>query len=624
MLRQPLEHDHHSQSLLGEPERDALDAPPGGPERDTLAAPPVEPERDALDAPRGEPEGTGPDVEVSQPYDLARAYEDALERLRELELTDEAVRTIASSLHFEEVYPAFASQVGKLVDFDRMTLVPNDPDTGEPLRAEVAGLDIALGEAPLEDAGPGGTAEPAESEIEPDLAASSARSLEDARLLQAGLRSGIRVPLMADGSAVGVLTLWSRLPESYGPRERRLLERLASGIAPAVANALLYRKAQRALEAESSTQEQMVRVERLRAMGELASGVAHDFNNSLAAILGRAQLLIIQVPDDLHLRSLRLIEKAALDSAQVVRRILDFARLDTEDRSASVDVAELLEDVVELTRHKWSDEALSSGRIIEVSAQPGDTLPVLGNYAGLREVLTNLVINACEAIPGDGAIDIGARAVGDRVQISVSDSGVGMSPEVIERVFEPFFTTKGSSGTGLGLSVAYGVISRHNGTIEVESEIGVGTTVRVSLPVAPISEKTQPVPAQVEIGARATASVLVIEDEPLIRETMADVLALEGYKVTLAADGEEGISLFRKGAYDIVFTDLGMPGLSGWDVARAIKRKQKDVPVVMVTGWGVAIDPSEIEGNGVDGILPKPFDIDSVLAIVSQLVGQEA
>ena len=394
-------------------------------------------------------------------------------------------------------------------------------------------------------------------------------------------------------------------------------------VASTIGNIGLYEEVRQALGAKGPTQEQIIHVERLRAMGELASGVAHEFNNALAAILGRTQLLIDQVTDETPLRSLRLIEQAARDSAQVVRRILDFARFDSDAEFSGVDLDQLGADVVELTRHKWSDEAQSKGQTIQVKRHTADIPPALGNYAELREVLTNLVINACETISGDGSIKIATHRSSEFVHISVSDTGMGMSPEVKSRAFEPFFSTKGSRGTGLGLSVALSIISRHNGKIAVESAEGVGTSVRISLPIAlSVTQLDEPVTLGAQEPSRA-AHILVIEDDPLLRETIANILYLGGHRVTLAGDGEEGISLFKKGDYSMVFTDLGMPGMTGWQVVEAIKGHRPNAHVVMVTGWGVAIDQSEIERYGVDGLLPKPFETETMLNLVSQLMEEK-
>ena len=345
----------------------------------------------------------------------------------------------------------------------------------------------------------------------------------------------------------------------------------------------------------------LVRVEGRRAMGEVASEVAHDFNNAVAAILALTQFLMAQITNEDHLRSLRLIDRAVRDSAKIVKRVPDFAKLDTRTAFDGVDVNQLVESVLRLTGHRSL---------------------VWGSHAELCEVLTSVVINACEAIEASGEVGIAAEASQD--QIAVSDTGRGTAPETARRAFEPLSTPEGVLGAGLGLSVAFGIISRHNGMMELESEQGVGTTVRIWLPVAPVAEPLATVDGRGPVPSEHGASVLVIDDDPLIRKTMADLLALDGHEATLAADGEEGISLFESGEYDVVFTDLAMPGMSGWDVAAAIKAKRPHIPVVMVTGWGVTLEQKDVESAGVDAVVPKPFGVRAVLGLVRSLVGERA
>ncbi|MCH8186145.1 MAG: response regulator [Chloroflexi bacterium] len=366
-----------------------------------------------------------------------------------------------------------------------------------------------------------------------------------------------------------------------------------------------------------------VRVEEQRAMRVAASEVAHDFSNVVAAILGHTQALMAQITNEDHLRSLRLIDRMARDSAKIVKRVPDFAKLDSGTVFEDVDVNQLIENVLQLTRQQsWSDDALSKGHPITVNSRPKDVPLVWGNYAELCEVLMSVVTNACEAIDASGTIGVAVEASQDLVQIAVSDTGRGMAPETAQRAFEPFFTTKGVPGAGLGLTVAFGIVIRHNGRMELESEQGVGTTVRIWLPVAPAAGPPATLEGQGPVGSERGASVLVIDDDPLIRRTMADLLALDGHEATLAADGEEGISLFESGEYDVVFTDLAMPGMSGWDVAAAAKAKRPQIPVVILTGWGAALEQKDIESAGVDAVVTKPFGVKAVLGLVRSLVGE--
>ena len=543
----------------------------------------------------------------------------------ELSLVYDIASIMTSSLDIGEVYERFASEFKKLIDFERIVITEVDVSKQVAKHAFVSSSEQLATEVidPLPLAGTGleWVAKHLETSVEGDLRKDRQFPMDE-YLANRGIRSIIRVPIVARSGSVGVLSLSSSRPNVFGERDQAIVEHVARQIAPAIENARLYEEVQQALDSLRSTQEQMVRIERLSAMGELANGVAHDFNNALVAILAQTQLLMRQSSLEPHLRSLQMIERAATESARVVRRILDFAKVDPDAEYSAVDVNRIVDDAVELTRHK-RDEAQSSGRNIRVETHPGDIGPVFGSYTELREMMTNLLINAYEAIEGDGSIDISTSSDDGLVHISIADTGIGMSDETTQRVFEPFFTNKGPSGTGLGLSVAYGIITRHEGTIDVNSEEGRGTTVNLSLPCASkLEEPVAPDPSDAR-DFSGGARILVVEDEPLIRETMADVLSLDGHRVTLASEGEEGLRLFKRDGHDMVFTDLSMPGLSGWQVAEEIKRHRSDVPVVMVTGWGVLIDQSEIEASGVDGVLAKPFAIDDVLGLVHDLLGTD-
>ena len=362
--------------------------------------------------------------------------------------------------------------------------------------------------------------------------------------------------------------------------------------------------------------------DRLRSLGELAGGVAHDLNNFLAAALARTQILMSVPNSEDQLNSLRAIEQATHDAAQVVRRILEFGRPTQVSEPIAVDLSRLADEVVALTRHKWSDEAQRDGRRIDVGVTVVDPVHALGSYSEVKEVLANMVINACEAIEGDGGIEIAVGEEEGKAFVSVSDTGPGIPSEMIERIFEPFFSTK-LSGTGLGLSIAREIASRHGGAVEIESEEGKGSTVVLTLPKADppaLPAPSEPVPDPMPVVAES--DVLVIDDEAVIGSTLADVLSFVGHRVSTAIDGEQGLSMFHSRPYDLVMTDLGMPGLTGWDVVKDIRSSGSKVPVIMVTGWATSIDESQMREHQVDRVLTKPFEVDEVLRLVQELLAE--
>jgi signal transduction histidine kinase/ActR/RegA family two-component response regulator len=366
-------------------------------------------------------------------------------------------------------------------------------------------------------------------------------------------------------------------------------------------------------------QGQLVRGVRLHALGQLASGAAHSLNNVLAAILGRMQLLLERTRDDELHSELQEVQRTAAIGAQMVRRLQDFARVGSEEKVVESDVNLLMRDAAEITRFLWRDQAEASGIIIDVVRDFAEVPPVLARPKELREVFTDLIINAIEAMPRGGLITLRTERKGNAVLVSVIDTGEGMSEATRLRVFDPFFTTKGSSHAGLGLSTAEGIVAQHNGAFTVESEPGRGTTFTLSLPVAQRMAKAAPKPTPAPVSTRA-ANILIIDDELMVRDIVAKFLTFHGYPVVVADSGPEGIAAFKENKFDLVLTDLGMPGMSGWEVAREIKRLNPKVLVVLMTGWAAGLDPEKVKEGGIDRVVHKPFDVDEVLTLIGEAV----
>ena len=347
-------------------------------------------------------------------------------------------------------------------------------------------------------------------------------------------------------------------------------------------------------------QHQLFQSEKLRSLGELAGGVAHDFNNILAAILGRVQLLKMQFKPPAGItekrksmidlvKSLEIIEKASFDGAETVRRIQEFSRKRVDDKEFTpLNINELLENALDFTRVRWKDNAESQGIKFNIQTAYSPVPATLGSASELREVFTNLINNALDAMPEGGSIDVKTTVEDDTISIDITDTGGGIPEEIRNRIFDPFFTTKGVQSTGLGMSISYGIISRHKGTIAVKSAEGQGTTFTIKLPVVAKSLDKREIIKSVPLQKRR-ARILVVEDEDEVRQLLSDILASEGHEVEAAANGSEGIEVFKQNTFDLVFSDLGMPDMSGWEVADEIKNINSTVPVILVTGWNVEI-----------------------------------
>jgi PAS domain S-box-containing protein len=369
-------------------------------------------------------------------------------------------------------------------------------------------------------------------------------------------------------------------------------------------------------------EEQLLQAEKLRAVGEMASGVAHDFNNALAAILGNTQLMLYSVQDEEFKESLKTIEKVAKDSAQTVRRLQDFTRRKVHQELYKLSVNSIVKDAIEIAKPRWRDETQSKGMSIEMVSDFEDIPPVAGSASELREVITNIVFNAIEAMPEGGRIEIRTFQRDERDYIQISDTGMGIKEEVRKKIFEPFFTTKPFSNTGLGLSMSYGIIKRMGGEIDVESKVGQGTTFTISLPICfeameeEVTAITPSPPPVIKKGKEAR--ILVIDDEESVRSVLSRILTQVKHQVNVAKDGEEGIRLFHEGEFDIVLTDLGMPGMSGWDVCKAIKKISPQTPVGMITGWGMEIGEEKMKEAELDFLISKPFDFKQIVSMVAK------
>jgi len=375
-------------------------------------------------------------------------------------------------------------------------------------------------------------------------------------------------------------------------------------------------------------EERLLQSEKLKSLGELAGGVAHNFNNILAVILGRAQLLrrSIEVPAGKEERrkfvyelnkSLEIIEKASFDGADTVRRIQEFSRKKNiaVGGFASVDLNEVIEQTLEFTKMKWQDETIAKGIKISIAKDLSPLPPVAGSASELREVFINIINNAIDALPEGGTIRVKTQSEGGHVVGIVEDNGVGIPKDIQDKIFDPFFTTKGVQSTGLGMSVSYGIINRHHGTIAAESIENRGTTFRVTLPLYTGAVREDKQEESLPEKNRK-ASILVVEDEEDVRELLKDILIDGGHEVEFTANGQSGVALFQEKKFDLVFTDLGMPGMSGWQVAEKIKQINKQTPVALITGWEVKQKKQELKNNGVDVVLKKPFRVDEILRLV--------
>jgi len=374
------------------------------------------------------------------------------------------------------------------------------------------------------------------------------------------------------------------------------------------------------------SQEKLVQTEKMRVLGQLSSGIAHDINNILSIILGSASLLARRVKEEPQLQKVGIIEKAALDGAYIISRLQEFSKQQKENHLIKTDVYAILGDVIEMTSYKIADRNRKENIAITVQDNRKEIPPVLGNPSELRSGFNNLVLNAIDALETNGEIRISSSRKGrNHIQIRIEDTGIGMDEETQKRIFEPFFTTKGIKGSGLGLSQVFGTISRHNGTIEVQSNPGIGTVFTVLLPVYSENTPTEPdliPPGQEEKHLNTRGSILVLEDEEEIRSIYQQILEDLQLHGIYAPTGEEALSVWDHDhdQISLIISDIGLPGISGWDFIREIRKTNQIIPILVITGWGNELHPQQIKDLSVTKVITKPFTLHQLVTEIQQIL----
>jgi signal transduction histidine kinase/ActR/RegA family two-component response regulator len=503
------------------------------------------------------------------------------------------------------------------------------------VRSEALAMELALTERARIPANENGLARCVSGHLvyEPDV--SEVKFPFPTRLAQSGLRSVVVAPLLSESSVFGVLVVARRQPNGFSSGDCEFLRQLSEHVGLAASQAQTHAALQQAYDDLRRTQQSVMEQERLRALGQMASGIAHDINNALSPVALYMESLLEREPG-LSARTreyLEITQRAVEDVSHTVGRMREFYRKpELQSSPKAVDINRLVGQVLELTRARWRDMPLRQGIVIQMRTDLATDLPAVGGTESeLREAFTNLVLNAVDAMPSGGKLTVRTRVSGgvesapslQRVQFEVEDSGLGMDEETRRRCLEPFFTTKGERGTGLGLAMVYGVAQRHNAEIEIESAVGSGTTVRMNFPAIVLSEAT---PAELPLAQTTPTRlhILIVDDDPLVIKSLRDSLETEGHQVTAASGGREGIEIVRETAarnerFAAVITDLGMPYVDGRKVANAVKMTWKTTPVIMLTGWGQRlVDEEDIPVN-VDRVLNKPPKLLQLRTALSEL-----
>jgi len=419
---------------------------------------------------------------------------------------------------------------------------------------------------------------------------------------------------------------------AFSAAECEFLRQLSSHVALASHQARLYGALQQAYDDLRQSQHAVMQQERLRALGQMASGIAHDINNAISPVYLYTESLLERETSlsDRARGYLQTIQRAIGDVAQTVARMREFYReREAQLRLDRVDLNHALRQVVELTKPRWGDQPQQRGIMVDLQLQLTEPLPeIMGAEHEIRDALTNLIFNAVDAMPNGGPLILRTRTLaseggGGRVLLEVCDSGVGMDDDTRRRCLEPFYTTKGERGTGLGLAMVYGMIQRHSAEIQIESTLGKGTLVRLSFP-AEASSMVMAAPIVRPVTLNRRLRILLVDDDPLLIKSLRDTLEQDGHLIEATHGGKAGIEAFaaahqRHESFDIVITDLGMPHVDGRRVAAEIRAISSTTPVILLTGWGQRMLADNETPAHVSRVLSKPPRLQDLRTALAEL-----
>ncbi len=461
------------------------------------------------------------------------------------------------------------------------------------------------------------------------------------RLALGGLHSLVIAPMLTEGTVFGVLIAARQRSHAFASADCEFLRQLSEHVALAAHQSQLHANLQQAYNDLRQSQQTVMQQERLRALGQMASGVAHDINNAISPVALYAESLLEQEENvsERGRKYLVTIRRAIEDVAKTVSRMREFYRpQEPQQSSAHIDLNQLIEQTLDLTRVRWYDEPQQRGCVIELRTDLAQDLPAItGAESEIRDALTNLIFNAVDAMPAGGVLTLRTSGVmhqattgsahaetSHMTQLEVSDTGIGMDAETRRRCLEPFFTTKGERGTGMGLAMIYGMAQRHGAELDIDSEPGRGTTFRLLFPVS-LLEKSPTVRVQALRLPEHPLRLLLIDDDPLIIESMSNTLSADGHAVVVADGGQAGIDTFSASlsqgeSFAAVITDLGMPYMDGRRVAAAIKAASPSTPVIMLTGWGQRLLDDDEKPQDVDRVLNKPPKLADLRRALAELV----
>jgi PAS domain S-box-containing protein len=589
-------------------------------------------------SPLATPEGTLVISTVRDVTERKQAERRIRGQMEHLTLLDHITRSIGERQDLRSIFQVVVRSIEDSLPVDFACVCLHDPAanalrvTCVGLKSEALAHDLTLDEKAVIGIDDNGLGRCVQGHLvyEPDIGA--VRFPFPERLARGGLGSLVMAPLKSESRVFGVLVAARREAQGFSSVECEFLRQLSEHVALAAHQAQLYGALQQAYDDLRQTQQAMMQEERLRVLGQMASGIAHDINNALSPVSLYTESLL-ETERNLSDRArgyLETIQRAVEDVAQTVARMREFYRpREAQLALTPVELNSIVQQVVDLTRARWSDQPLQIGIVIRALTELAPDLPkIMGVESEIREALTNLVFNAVDAMPEGGTLTLRTRLADADPErpaavVEVVDNGIGMDEETRRRCLEPFFTTKGERGTGLGLATVFGMVQRHSAELEIESASGAGTTVRLvfAIPAPILAEPGRPA---APLKAPSRLRLLLIDDDPILLKSLRDALETDGHVIVTANGGEAGIAAFRLSldrgeAFAAVITDLGMPYIDGRRVAAAVKETSPATPVILLTGWGQRLVAEGDIPPHVDRVLAKPPKLREVRDALAQL-----
>ena len=571
---------------------------------------------------------------------IKQVQRDGESQLRKMNLLDEITRSIGKRLDINSIYAVVIDALDNDLPSDFCFLGAYDPKSEavsvKSLSKSSLQMAKVLGITPLSDIPIKGThlqeACAGEFVFQPTMKQSGCPIAQ--RIQRTfDLNSLVIVPLVQEARVLGVMVTARKAENAYSQDELKFLRQLGEHVALALSQAELLKQLKDAYEELTQTQDLVLQQERLRALAEMAAGIAHDINNAIspAALYVESLLSPDRNLSERDRKQLGTIQTAIDDVTNTVLRMSRFAKgRDEVSDFVFTDVNALCQEAIELTRAKWETITIKEGRSIQIMTCFEENIsPLNASRSEMREALTNLILNATDALPNGGVIEIHTSTMtvdGMKfLKLEVRDNGVGMDEQTKVRCMEPFFTTKGDRGTGLGLSMVYGIVKRMGGTLAIDSSSGQGTRISLAFATRP-EESREMLPPVVSVKdiAFATRKILLVDDDQLILDTCSSILRHAGHEVYAVSTGKLALEVLLAQSntlkpYDLVITDFGMPDMTGTELAHEIKNKFPFIPLVLMSGWGSQINQADDEFKDVDEIVSKPPRLRLLLEVIERL-----